>query len=230
MSQTQPRLRMDMHLHTHHSFDCLSRPADLLRAAARRGLDRIIVTDHNEIRGALEMREMDPERVIVGEEVKTREGYDLIGIFLHERIPKGTPARETCERIRAQGGVVYVPHPFDGARAGGTAFLNSIRDLVDVIEVHNARCLRAVYNRRALAWAQENGVPGGAGSDAHTVAELGAGYVELPWFLPEREALLASLRSAHVAGRKRSSPIYRIVSTYAKLHRRLPFTGREVRR
>jgi predicted metal-dependent phosphoesterase TrpH len=216
------RLRMDMHLHTRSSFDCLSRPREILRAAAAAGLDRIVVTDHDEIGGALELHALDPERVLVGEEVRTAEGFDVIGILLRELIPKGTPARETCERIREQGGIVYVPHPFDGTRAGGAAFLADLGELVDVVEVHNARCFRPLYNQRASEWAQRHGVLRGAGSDAHTLAELGAAYVELPAFRPERDSLLAALAEARIVGR-RSSPLYRIASTFAKLRKRLSF-------
>src|SRR5690606_7627648 len=89
--------RVDMHLHTHRSFDSLNAPAALLDCARKRGLDRIVVTDHNQIIGALEARALDPERVIVGEEVKTAEGFDVIGIFVEELIPARTPARRTCE-------------------------------------------------------------------------------------------------------------------------------------
>jgi predicted metal-dependent phosphoesterase TrpH len=216
------RLRMDMHLHTRHSFDCLSRPEEILRVARERGLDRLIVTDHNEIRGALELREMDPERVLVGEEVKTREGFDLIGILLRERIPKGTPAREACERIRDQGGVVYIPHPFDLARAGAGAHLDSLGELVDVVEVHNARCWVPAFNRRAAEWAAAHARLAGAGSDAHTVAELGRGCVEVPPFEPTRDGLLAALSAGRLGECTRSSPLVRLGSTYAKLRKKLP--------
>ncbi len=221
MTSTARMIRMDMHLHTRHSFDCLSDPAAVLEAADRRGIDRLIVTDHDEIEGALRLREVAPDRVLVGEEVKTAEGFDVIGILLQERIPKGTPARRTCEWIREQGGVVYVPHPFDGARSGGATFLNAIAPLVDVVEVHNARCMLHRYNQRAEAWAAGNGKLRGAGSDAHTLAEIGAGHVELPDFEPHREGLLRALAAARIAGRQRSSPLYRVASTYAKLRRRL---------
>jgi predicted metal-dependent phosphoesterase TrpH len=212
-----------MHLHTRHSFDCLSDPSRIVEAANRRGIDRLVVTDHNEIRGALELRELAPGRVLIGEEVKTREGFDIIGILLTELIPKGTPAVETCERILDQGGVVYIPHPFDGARSGAAELLHSVAHLVDVVEVHNARCVLERYNRRALAWARENGKLSGAGSDAHTASEVGAGYVELPAFQPERESLLDALRRGSITGQTRSSALYRMASTYAKLHKRLPF-------
>lgn len=215
-------LRMDMHLHTHHSHDCLSRPEAILAAARERGIDRLIVTDHNEIRGALEMQALDPHRVIVGEEVKTGEGFDVIGIFMRERIPKGTPARETCERIRAQGGVVYLPHPFDGTRAGGARTLEALADLIDVVEVHNARCFPPGLNDRAGEWAREAGKLAGAGSDAHTIAEVGRGLVELPEFAHERDSLLAALARGRIVERVNTSPIYRLASTWAKVRKRMP--------
>jgi len=211
-----------MHLHTYRSFDSLNRPRDLLSAAKILGLDRLIVTDHNEVRGAREMAELEPERVIIGEEVKTAEGADLIGIFMKELIPKGTPARETALRIREQGGVVYLPHPFDGTRSGGAAFLESIADLVDVVEVHNARCFPRSLNERARRWAEERGKLMGSGSDAHTVRELGRGFVELPEFRPERESFLAALAAGRIAGVVSTSPAYRLLSNWAKIRKRMP--------
>jgi predicted metal-dependent phosphoesterase TrpH len=214
-----------MHLHSRVSHDSLNAYEGLLRTAEERGLDRIVVTDHNRIDGALRLREMDPVRVIVGEEVKTREGADIIGIFLREPIPRGTPARETCERIRTQGGVVYVPHPFDTRRAGGGALLDGIADLVDAVEAHNARTWRRALNEQGERWAVERGFPVGAGSDAHTLRELGRGYVEVPPFENTRESFLAALRAGRVAGRTFSSPLCSLFSTYAKVHKR--FAGRD---
>ncbi|HUE96475.1 MAG TPA: PHP domain-containing protein [Longimicrobiaceae bacterium] len=205
-----------MHLHTHRSFDCRNRPGAILEVARARGLDRIVVTDHNEIAGAWELAALDPERVIVGEEVKTREGFDVIGIFMRDLIPRGTPARETCERIREQGGVVYLPHPFDGSRSGGPALLAALADLVDVVEVHNARCFPRSLNTRARAWAEAMGKRSGAGSDAHTIAEIGRGFVEVPPFENERESFLVALEQGRIGGTN-TSPIYRLASIYAKL-------------
>lgn len=219
---TRDLLRMDMHLHTHRSFDSLNRPQALLDAARLLRLDRLIVTDHNEISGALELQEMDPERIIIGEEVKTREGSDVIGIFVRELIPRGTPARETAERIRAQGGVVYVPHPFDGTRSGSAAFLESIEDLIDVVEVHNARCFPRSMNDRALRWAAEKGKLMGSGSDAHTIRELGRGFVELPPFENDRASFLAALAAGEVVGRTSTSPAYRLASNWAKVRKAFP--------
>jgi predicted metal-dependent phosphoesterase TrpH len=216
-----PRWRVDMHCHTCVSFDCLSRPEDLVRTARARGLDRLVVTDHNEIRGALRLREMDPDLVIVGEEVKTRERVDVIGIFLDEVIPRGTPARETCERIHAQGGVVYIPHPFDTHRAGGGRLLEELAPWIDVVEAHNARSSRE-RNLQAERWARERDLPVGAGSDAHTLREIGRGFAEVPPFDPERDSFLAALRRGRVAGRVVSSRLCHAWSTYAKVRKWFP--------
>ncbi len=212
-------LRMDMHSHTRASHDCLCAPERVLATARERGIDRLVVTDHNEVSAALELHRMDPERILVGEEVKTREGADIIGILLTERIPKGTPARETCERIRAQGGVVYVPHPFDTRRAGGGGLLDELADLVDVVEAHNARTWKRGVNLRGERWALDRGKLLGAGSDSHSLGEMGRAWVEVPPFEPTREGLLGALRAGRVAGRGVSSPLVAVASTYAKVHK-----------
>lgn len=220
MASEAPRpLRVDMHVHTRVSSDCLTRFEALLAAMDAAGMDRVVVSDHNAIEGALRMRELAPERVLVGEEVKTREGPDLIGIFLTEAIPKDTPLVETAERIRAQGGVVYVPHPFDTRRRGGGALLETIAHLVDVVEAHNARTWKAGVNEQGEAWARARGLLLGAGSDAHTPGEVGSAYVEVPPFEPNRDSFLAALAAGRVAARGVSSPVVSVYSTYAKVHK-----------
>jgi predicted metal-dependent phosphoesterase TrpH len=215
-------ITVDLHCHTRASFDSLSEPNAVLEAARARGIDRIAITDHDAVEAAMEMHAMAPDRVIVGEEVKTREGFDVIGLFLRELIPSRTPAREVCERIRGQGGVVYVPHPFDSARSGaGQGFLESLADLIDVVEIHNSRCLFSSSNARALAWAERHGKLQGAGSDAHTLREIGNGRVELPPFAPERESFLSALAGGRVSGCVRTSPVARLASSYAKIHKRI---------
>jgi dephospho-CoA kinase len=210
------RMRLDMHIHTRASFDCRSDPESVLDRALGVGLGRICITDHNELDVALELAQRYPERVIPGEEVKTAEGVDVSGLYLRERIPKGTPARETCERIREQGGLVYVPHPFAGGKGGGGRILPEIADLVDIVEGFNARIHDPALNRRAQAWARERGLPQGGGSDAHTLGEVGAGYVEVPSFPNRPDALLAALRDGRVGGRE-SSRLVHVASTVAKL-------------
>lgn len=209
-----------MHLHTRHSFDCLTDPVALVESMAERGLDRICITDHNQIDTALALKQRYPERIIVGEEVKTGEGVDVIGLFLTRLIPKGTPARETCERIREQGGIVYVPHPFAGGKGGSGRILPVIEDLVDAVEGFNARLHDPGLNERAVAWGRARALPLGAGSDAHTLAELGRGTVAVPPFEDEPTSFLAALRQGEIRGIT-SSHVVHVASTYAKLHKQL---------
>jgi predicted metal-dependent phosphoesterase TrpH len=209
-----------MHMHTGRSFDCLSDPERVLEAALARGIDRICVTDHNEIAAALELKRRFPDRIIVGEEVKTAERVDVIGLYITERIPKGTPARRTCELIHEQGGIVYMPHPFAGGKGGGGRILESIADLIDAVEGFNARLHRQALNDRAVEWARRHGKPLGAGSDAHTLGEVGRAYVEVPDFDDTPGAFLAALRESRLHGAMSSRTVH-IASTWAKLHKRL---------
>jgi predicted metal-dependent phosphoesterase TrpH len=218
-------LKVDMHVHTHGSFDCLSPPDAVLAFARKRGIDRLCITDHNEIDVALRMRDRHPDTVIVGEEVKTAERVDVIGLFLEERIPAGTPAAETCARIREQGGLVYLPHPFARGRGGGGRILLEIGDRIDIVEAFNARVHERVVNERAETWGRNAGIALGAGSDAHTPAEVGRAYVEVRRFAMEPAAFLDAVREGHVHGRT-SSRLVHLASTWAKLRKRLGSGGR----
>jgi hypothetical protein len=142
-------MKVDMHLHTRGSFDCLSDPHAVVerRCSCGSTASASRTTTRSTPRSA---QRTYPEHVIVGEEVKTAERVDIIGLFLTERIPKGTPARETCERIRAQGGIVYVPHPFAGGKGGGGGSWIQIEDLVDAVEGFNARIHDPALNERAV--------------------------------------------------------------------------------
>ena len=213
-------MRIDMHLHTACSFDCLSDPERVVSAARERGLDRICVTDHNRIDGALALKHAHPDFIIVGEEVKTGEGVDIIGLFIHTLIPKGTPARETCERIHEQGGIVYVPHPFARGKGGGGFILPLIEDLVDAVEGFNARLHDPALNEQAVAWARARNLPLGAGSDAHTLAELGRGYVEVASFDDDPAAFMNALRSATIHGTTSPHTVH-VASTWAKVHKKI---------
>ena len=210
------RLRVDMHVHTRGSFDCVSDPEAVLEQAARVGVHRVCITDHDEIQMALDLAERHPDRVIPGEEIRTAEGVDIIGLYLREWIPNGTRARETCERIRDHGGLVYVPHPFAGRKARGGAVLSEIEDLIDVVEGFNARIHRPVLNDRAIEWARSRGLPLGAGSDAHTLGEIGNGYVEVPAFNNEPASFRAVLGEATLHGTE-STVFVHLASTLAKL-------------
>ena len=209
------RIRVDMHIHTRASFDSRNDPDAVVERAVEQGVDRVCITDHDELSEALVLAERHPGRVIPGEEVKTAERVDIIGLYLSEWIPGGTPARETCERIREQGGLVYVPHPFAGGKGGGGRILPEIEDLVDVVEGFNARLHDPSLNERAQAWARERALPVGAGSDAHTLGEVGRAWVELPEF-SDTPSFLRALARGTIHGRA-SSRLVHIASTVAKL-------------
>jgi len=171
------RAFIDLHCHTSASFDSLASVDAVLRAAAARGLTHLAVTDHDTIEAALRARDLDPPEltVIVGEEVKTVDG-DLIAIFLDTLIPPGMSAVETIAAVREQGGLVGVPHPFDGMRGFGRKSglrLDEIADKVDWIEAYNARVIGGSANERAATFAHEHGLPGLCASDSHTVMEVG---------------------------------------------------------
>lgn len=217
-------MRVDMHIHTSASFDCLSDADAVLRAATARGIDRVCITDHNEIDAALRLRDRHPDRVIVGEEVKTAERVDVIGLFIEEKIPKGTPGRETCERIRAQGGLVYMPHPFARGKGGGGQLLHEVGDLIHIVEGFNARLHDPVLNERAMLWAKNAGLPVGAGSDAHTLREVGRAWVEVPAFEMTAASFLDAIARGSVRGRPSRRHVH-LFSTWAKVRKRLGAQG-----
>ncbi|MGH2542024.1 MAG: PHP domain-containing protein, partial [Ardenticatenaceae bacterium] len=197
-------VRYDLHVHTFRSADSLSSYEGIIRRVRRRGLTGIAVTDHNTIRGALELAEIAPFPVIMAEEIRTREG-EIIGYFLQEEIPRGLGLEETIGLVHAQGGVVSVPHPLDRVRAAsaiGEAALLRVIGLIDLIEGYNARCVYPADNLRAQQIARQHGKPLTAGSDAHIPWEIGRGYVELPAF-DSPDQFVANLRAATVAGSAR---------------------------
>jgi glycosyltransferase involved in cell wall biosynthesis len=197
----------DLHLHTSWSHDCQIPVEELLDTAEEQGLGAIAVTDHNVFGGALEAVELARRRdliVIPGEEVKTREQGEVIGLFLREEIPRGLTFDETVAAIKAQGGVVYVPHPFDRLHAiPDAATLHRNLAQIDILEVYNARLLFEAYNDEALRFARKYGLAMGAGSDAHVVQGIGTGRVRMPVF-DGPEEFLAAIRLAQIQRRPRS--------------------------
>jgi len=177
-------VRVDFHLHTMWSGDATTTPDELDEAVRSTGVDVVCITDHGTVNGALALRHRLPCRVIVGQELRTWAG-EVIGLFLRERLPYGLKPDEAVAAIRDQGGLVYVPHPFDPTRhclredvlgelaAGGA---------IDAVEVFNAKTSLAHLNERARAWAEAHDVPGGAGSDAHEPSAVGAAFLEMPDF------------------------------------------------
>jgi dephospho-CoA kinase len=215
-------LRLDLHLHTHGSWDCLSDPEAILRRALSLGYGRIAITDHDRLEVALRMAEQYPEQVIPSEEVRTAEGVDVIGLYLSEEIPRGTPARETIERIRTQGGIPYLPHPYAGGKGGGGRLADELASQCDVVEVFNARLHSDALNSRARELAERHGKLRGAGSDAHTVAEIGNAFVEVRSHANRADALLAALAGPCEVGGTTASRLVHLASTWAKVRKRLP--------
>lgn len=215
------RVFVDLHCHTRASFDCLSLPGAVVRAAAERGLTHLAITDHDRIDGALEARELAPRglTVLIGEEVKTRDG-DLICVFLESAIPPGLSAVETIAAAREQGALVGIPHPFDRLRGSllRDAGLESLASSVDWVEAHNAR-LVGRGNERAAAYAREHGLPGVAVSDAHSVLEVGVAYTAVEGDLSTPAGLLAALASSEVVP-GRASLVVRAWTPVAKLVQR----------
>ncbi len=214
-------LRMDLHLHTRGSWDCLSDPEAVLRRARALGYGRIAITDHDRLGVALRMAEAHPEHIVPGEEVRTAEGLDVIGLYLHEEIPKGTPAEKTIAWIRAQGGIPYLPHPYAGGKGGGGRLADVLAPLCDVVEVFNARLHDQAQNERAAALAERHGKLRSAGSDAHTVRELGNAFVDLPPHENRPDALRRALARARCGGREASRLVH-LASTWAKVRKKLP--------
>jgi hypothetical protein len=189
------------------SGDSTTTPDEVEDAVRQAGLDVLCITDHNAVKGAVALAGRLPCRVVVGEELRTHAG-EIIGLFLTERVPFGTPPREAAEAIRRQGGVVYVPHPFDPMRRNlSQAALDDLvgARLVDAIEVLNAKTSLRSLNERAAAYASEHGLLAGAGSDAHVPLALGAAYVEMPDFDGPRE-FLESLAAAVPVGHHWDEP------------------------
>jgi hypothetical protein len=213
---------MDLHLHTWGSWDCLSDPAEVLARAFRRGISRIAITDHDALEVALEMAERHPDSVIAGEEVKTAEGIDVIGLYLREVIPKGTPALEVCRRVREQGGLVYLPHPFAPGKGGSGRYAEELAPLVDVVEVFNARLHPESRNEPARELAERHQRLPGAGSDAHTLGEVGRAWIQVPPHANEPEALRRALASVQEIRGRESPRWVHLASTWAKLRTRLP--------
>jgi predicted metal-dependent phosphoesterase TrpH len=194
-------VRVDLHSHTMWSGDSTTTPDEVDQAVRESGLDVLCITDHNAIRGAVELSALLPCRVIVGEELRTHAG-EVIGLFLTDRIPIGTAPAEAARAIRAQGGVVYVPHPFDPMRRNlsEAALYDLARaGLVDAVEVINAKTSLRSLNERAHAFAVEFDLAHGAGSDGHVPNALGAAFVEMPDFDGPAD-FLAKLRLGRVVG------------------------------
>ena len=218
---SEPDLRIDFHMHSLGSHDCLSHPEAVLATALSCGVGRIALTDHNRLDVSLAMAERHPDAVIPAEEVRTAEGIDVIGLYLRSEIPKGTPAREVCDRVHDQGGVVYLPHPYAAGKGGNGRHAEALAPHVDVVEVFNGRLHEPRQNEFAEALAERHGRLRGAGSDAHTLGEVARSWVELPAHPNEPDALLEALTLGRVHGTTAGRWVH-LASGWAKVRHRLP--------
>lgn len=213
--------KVDLHSHTVYSKDCLTPTRAHLDRARWVGLARIAVTEHNRLDGALAAKKLAPDLVIVGEEIKTTHG-EVIAWFMREEVPRGLSPQETVRRLRDQGAVIAIPHPLDTLRtsAMGIETVLTIIDDVDALEVLNARCVRPQDNDAALALAQKHGKLMTAGSDAHTLFEVGRCYLEMPPFEDNPDSFRAALAQARPVGKV--SPFWpHLASTWAKIRKRI---------
>ncbi len=208
-------IRVELHCHTDASGDSLLSVTDLLETCRRKKINKIAITDHNTIRNALVAQEIAPDKVIVGEEILTRQG-ELLAFFVQEEIPPYMDAIETIEELRRQGAFISVSHPFDHFRKGcwKEADLINIADKVDAIEVFNARCLLNQHNRQAQSFAKLHNLLATVGSDAHSALEIGRAHHLMNDF-NDVEQFRKALSASKMVTRL-SSPLVHLFSRYAK--------------
>jgi predicted metal-dependent phosphoesterase TrpH len=210
-------LKADLHIHTRYSMDCHT-PLDKIIVRCRElGINCIAIADHGTAEGALEMQKIAPFKVIVAEEILTTHG-EIMGMFLKETIPSGITPQEAVKRIKAQGGLVNIPHPFETIRGSALkdAMIDEIAADIDLMEVLNSRSPFRANTRKALAFAEKHGLPGGAGSDAHSIMEIGNAYIEMTDFNNPQE-FLKSVANGRIRG-KRSGIFVHFFSVWARLN------------
>jgi len=209
-------LKADFHIHTKYSMDCNTSLEDIISRCLETGINYIAIADHDSIEGALKMQSLAPFPVIVAEEILTPHG-EIMGMFLKEGIPSGLPIEQAISRIKAQGALVCLPHPFDpfrGLRLDSKR-LEELAEQLDIIEVFNARSLLRRDSTKARAFAKKYGISEIAGSDAHTLNEIGNTYMEIPEF-NGRDDFLQALRKGTIS-RQRSGLSVHFSSTWTRL-------------
>jgi predicted metal-dependent phosphoesterase TrpH len=210
--------KADFHIHSRYSMDSTTSLDQIIRSCQKKGINCIAISDHGAVEGALKMKDLAPFYVVVAEEILTTKG-EIIGLFLNELVPSHLSLEESIGRIKAQGGLVCAPHPFDGLRGSalGSATLNEVVNQIDVVEVFNARSPLLRFSEQAQNFAQEHHLPGSAGSDAHAAYEIGNAYVEMPEF-KGKEDFLQALAQGQVYGH-RTNPLSRLRSIWARLRK-----------
>jgi predicted metal-dependent phosphoesterase TrpH len=213
-------LKADLHLHSEYSMDCNMPLGKIIERCQQVGVNCIALCDHGTAEGALKMREIAPFKVIVAEEVLTPYG-EIMGMFLEETIPSGLSVAETISRIRAQDGLVCIPHPFDTFRRSAlkSHVIEEIADQIDIFEVLNARGILTSDSKKAEAFAAEHGLVRSAGSDAHTLREIGNAYVEMPEF-EGRDDFLEALKKGKISGGK-TNPLIHFASLWNRIKSKL---------
>ena len=216
-------IKADLHVHTCYSPDCCTPLDKIINRCLEVGINCVAIADHNTIAGALKLKEIAPFRVIIAEEILTPVG-EIMGLFLSEMIPKGLPPEETINRIKSQGGLVGIPHPFGrppsllATSKRSNLLSEEILSQVDIIEVFNSRTPFSNSSTKARKLALEHRLAASAGSDAHTAGEIGKAYVAMPEFNGPND-FLHSLSQGEIFGR-RSSPLVHFASTWAKVRKR----------
>ena len=213
-------LKADFHIHTEYSMDCEMEVEDIIKKCLEKGITCLSVCDHGTTEGAIKMKEIAPFKVIVSEEILTPNG-EIMGMFLQETIPSGITVEQAIYRIREQGGLVCLPHPFDPFRGLSLTMeqFDAIADNIDVIEVFNARSPINSTADKAVDYAGRHGLPGTAGTDSHTLREIGHTFVELPEFETPKE-FLESLWQGKITQRKASILVH-LNSTWTKIKRKI---------
>jgi predicted metal-dependent phosphoesterase TrpH len=212
-------LKADLHIHTEYSMDCNTPLEKIVSRCLEIGVNCVAICDHGTAEGALKMRDIAPFPIIVAEEILTPYG-EIMGMFLEETIPSGLSVEETLSRIRAQGALVCIPHPFDIFRQSALRnhIIEEIAEQIDIIEIFNARTLPPQNSAKALAFASKYGMAKSAGSDAHTLYEIGNAYVEMPEF-NGRDDFLQALEKGKIYGH-RTNPFIHFASMWTKLRKR----------
>jgi predicted metal-dependent phosphoesterase TrpH len=209
-------LKADFHVHTKYSMDCNTALESIIRRCRDTGITCVNIADHGTVEGALELQKIAPFKIIVSEEILTPHG-EIMGMFLKETIPGKNNAEEAIAAIKQQGGLVCIPHPFDALRGlkVGMEKFEKLAAQIDVIEVFNARCIAQKDNVKAQDFASAHEIPGTAGSDAHTIEEIGGTYVEMPEFSGAQD-FLEALKQGNIFSHKASIRVH-FSSTWTKI-------------
>lgn len=213
-------LKADLHVHTGYSMDCGTSLEQVIDRCRQTGINCVAIADHGTIEGAAKLQKIAPFRVIVAEEILTPHG-EVMGMFLKETVPSGLSLEQAIQRIRAQGGLVCVPHPFDTIRQSALTNLGleGLAGQIDAIEVFNSRSLLPGGAARARAFAEKYAIPKTAGSDAHTAREIGNAYVEMPEF-NGAEDFIGALVRGRILGH-RTNPLTHFNSVWSRVRKRL---------